>query len=146
MASSAPSSDIRPKTGSCSHHIRESRVIYILNHSAQPSKDGINLKWPLIVKAAAPETLTCAVVIFFFCWLVSLMWLLIMELQGSYRRKQLIVPLPTQFFWAFKTAFITSQGSVFFLQFHFKSLKANCFVEGEALKCSEALVKHEALV
>lgn len=105
-ASSALASDIRHLTKDRQlqpSHQGISCDIYILNHSVQPSKDGINLKWPLIVKAASPDTVTCAVVIFFFfCWLVLLMWRLIPKLQGSYNRKQLIVPLPSQFFWAFK--------------------------------------------
>lgn len=33
-----------------------------------PSKDGINLKWPLMVAAVSPDTVTCAIVILFADW------------------------------------------------------------------------------
>lgn len=63
---------------------------------------------------------------YFICWLVSLMWRLIPKMQSSCRRKQLIVPLPSRFFWAFRL-FHHVRDTSLWLRFHCKSLRTTFF-------------------
>lgn len=67
VAPSRRPSDIRllAKDGQLQPSHRGVMVWYIFNNFVQPSKDGMNLKWPLIVKAAPPDAADRAIVLLF---------------------------------------------------------------------------------